>query len=584
MRIPQNRHYGEGRNPCFIITLFIVWIAAFVAMTAGSAHAAEKPDLSHFSAWPILHEGRIKTVESFANAVFYKISGDTGHENLDATQWLAVSLFDPTISVTLPVIEIKRSPILGITERTYVSMNQAMELLAPHQDMLIALEAKDPATLSAPQKDMLKTYEAVSIYNQIIQSFSAVLPLKGQDTNYRNGGGTRAQRALIAAGGADNMMVRFIPQDNPSMPMISLWQAVLDNTETPIINDIETMAAAWNNGDYTAWTMQSETIKTTLQNTVDVSWQFELEHIYVTTQPMLWVMGLYVLGAILILARQQTPSPLPLPEGEGNKAGLFSKIIHSRMGEGLLSGAFCISLIALVSRSLIMMRPPTGTLYETLLFGAAIIMLVGLCLRKNTLFLGVCALSAAFILFISRGFIQGESLNVLVSVLKTNFWLSTHVTCIIIGYAFCVMAAMAAHVYLFNNAVTLEKLLVPLTLAALLFTSVGTLLGGIWADQSWGRFWGWDPKENGALLIVLWLAWILHGRISGHFRKIGFAAALGLTNIMVALTWFGVNLLGVGLHSYGFISGIAWGLGSFIAIQIIAITALYFYARKKHHV
>ena len=120
-----------------------------------------------------------------------------------------------------------------------------------------------------------------------------------------------------------------------------------------------------------------------------------------------------------------------------------------------------------------------------------------------------------------------------------------------------------------------------LAICALLFTSVGTLLGGIWADQSWGRFWGWDPKENGALLIVLWLIWVLHGRLSGHFKLRGFATALALTNIMVALTWFGVNLLGVGLHSYGFISGIAYGLGGFIIAQITVVAGLYFYNWKN---
>jgi ABC-type transport system involved in cytochrome c biogenesis permease subunit len=141
------------------------------------------------------------------------------------------------------------------------------------------------------------------------------------------------------------------------------------------------------------------------------------------------------------------------------------------------------------------------------------------------------------------------------------------------------MAAMTGHLYLLKPSDALRHLLMPITLFALLFTAVGTLLGGIWADQSWGRFWGWDPKENGALLIVLWLIWIIHGRISHHFTLTGFAAALGLTNIMVALTWFGVNLLGVGLHSYGFISGVAYGLIAFCTAQTIIIFGLYWRRR-----
>jgi ABC-type transport system involved in cytochrome c biogenesis permease subunit len=197
------------------------------------------------------------------------------------------------------------------------------------------------------------------------------------------------------------------------------------------------------------------------------------------------------------------------------------------------------------------------------------------------LFLCLCALTSAFLLFVSRGFIQGDSLNVLAAVLNTNFWLSTHVTTIIVGYGFCVMAAVVAHALLINDRLPIKSLALPLSLAALLFTSVGTLLGGIWADQSWGRFWGWDPKENGALLIILWLAWIMHGRISGHFQNRAFYAMLALTNITVAVTWFGVNLLGIGLHSYGFISGIAWGLCLFIVAQLAVVAVLYYLPRVR---
>jgi len=118
-------------------------------------------------------------------------------------------------------------------------------------------------------------------------------------------------------------------------------------------------------------------------------------------------------------------------------------------------------------------------------------------------------------------------------------------------------------------------------LVALLLTSVGTVLGGIWADQSWGRFWGWDPKENGALLIVLWLIWIQHGRQSGHIRPLAYVAGMAALNIIVALAWFGVNLLGVGLHSYGFTSGIASGLALFCIAETMIILLLWFLIRKQ---
>jgi ABC-type transport system involved in cytochrome c biogenesis permease subunit len=106
---------------------------------------------------------------------------------------------------------------------------------------------------------------------------------------------------------------------------------------------------------------------------------------------------------------------------------------------------------------------------------------------------------------------------------------------------------------------------------ALLFSFVGTVLGGIWADQSWGRFWGWDPKENGALLIVLWNAVILHARWAGYAREKGIMAMAIFGNIITSLSWFGVNMLGVGLHSYGFTNAAFFWLFLFIGTQLVLI-------------
>jgi len=106
---------------------------------------------------------------------------------------------------------------------------------------------------------------------------------------------------------------------------------------------------------------------------------------------------------------------------------------------------------------------------------------------------------------------------------------------------------------------------------SLLFSFVGTVLGGIWADQSWGRFWGWDPKENGALLIVLWNAFILHARWGGYARERGIMLMAIFGNIIVSLSWFGVNMLGIGLHSYGFMDSAFWWLLGFSVSQLVLI-------------
>ena len=120
-----------------------------------------------------------------------------------------------------------------------------------------------------------------------------------------------------------------------------------------------------------------------------------------------------------------------------------------------------------------------------------------------------------------------------------------------------------------------------IALFALFFTLFGTILGGIWADQSWGRFWGWDPKENGALLIVMWHIIMLHLRITGLVKPMGFALGMVLNNIIVILAWFGVNLLNVGQHSYGFVAGIAINISLFIIFELITGFGSYFWAKNR---
>lgn len=104
---------------------------------------------------------------------------------------------------------------------------------------------------------------------------------------------------------------------------------------------------------------------------------------------------------------------------------------------------------------------------------------------------------------------------------------------------------------------------------ALLLSFVGTVLGGIWADQSWGRFWGWDPKENGAALVVLLNAIILHARWGGLVRTRGIMVLAVAGNIVTAWSWFGTNMLGVGLHSYGFMDSAAMLLIGFVISQFL---------------
>ena len=249
---------------------------------------------------------------------------------------------------------------------------------------------------------------------------------------------------------------------------------------------------------------------------------------------------------------------------------------------------FLYHLSAIIMRITILERPPISTLYESIIFVGLIAVLFAIILeliKKDGLYLFIGSIVGIILHYISFGYAaDGDTFGVLIAVLNSNFWLSTHVTTIAIGYGVTLIAGLAGHIYLIkanwnpNNKKELKIIynnMVALTFIALFFTMFGTILGGIWGDQSWGRFWGWDPKENGALLIVMWLLMMVHLRLSGMVKGAGYALGLVLVNITVALAWFGVNLLSVGLHSYGFTDGAAINLFAFILFEFLFGIMLY---------
>jgi ABC-type transport system involved in cytochrome c biogenesis permease subunit len=179
--------------------------------------------------------------------------------------------------------------------------------------------------------------------------------------------------------------------------------------------------------------------------------------------------------------------------------------------------------------------------------------------------------------------LSGDTMVMMREVLDTNFWLATHVVIVTLGYASTFVAGFLAILYVVLGVATrvltpdmgrsLSRMVYGIICFATLFSFVGTVLGGIWADQSWGRFWGWDPKENGALIIVLWNALILHARWGGLVKERGLMNLAIVGNVVTCWSWFGTNLLGIGLHSYGFMSGAFTALLIFIATQAALIAA-----------
>jgi ABC-type transport system involved in cytochrome c biogenesis permease subunit len=230
-------------------------------------------------------------------------------------------------------------------------------------------------------------------------------------------------------------------------------------------------------------------------------------------------------------------------------------------------------------------RPPVTNLYSSAVFvgwGAVALCLVLEYFYKNAIgsvaagVIGFATLLIAHYLSFS-----GDTLEMMQAVLDSNFWLATHVVVVSSGYAATGLAGFLALIYIFRGmftttldkatADTLARMVYGVVCFATLFSFVGTILGGIWADQSWGRFWGWDPKENGALIIVIWNAIILHARWGGMIKQRGLMCLAVGGNIAVGWSWFGTNMLGVGLHSYGFTDSAFLALTSFGISQLVII-------------
>jgi ABC-type transport system involved in cytochrome c biogenesis permease subunit len=270
-------------------------------------------------------------------------------------------------------------------------------------------------------------------------------------------------------------------------------------------------------------------------------------------------------------------------------AGLLAIISWFTLSESLrrsavwlIGLAFLIHTTGLVYRTALQGRPPVTNLYSSAIFIGWGACLLGMILEKfhrNGIGAVVSAGMGFITLIIAQNLaLDGDTMEMMRAVLDTNFWLATHVVAVTTGYASTFVAGFLGLIYITRGVFTrtldattaksLARMIYAIVCFATLFSFVGTVLGGIWADQSWGRFWGWDPKENGALIIVLWNALILHLRWGGMVRERGLANCAVFGNVVTSWSWFGVNMLGIGLHSYGFTDAAFKWLTLFVSSQI----------------
>jgi len=262
-----------------------------------------------------------------------------------------------------------------------------------------------------------------------------------------------------------------------------------------------------------------------------------------------------------------------------------AKKLLSRTAFWLLLFILCVHTTAIIFRIYISGRPPSTNLYSSAFGIAWLCAVLGLILEAvfRLGFGNVVAAVGGFAGLLIAHFLglRGDTFTVMEAVLDTQFWLTLHVITVFAGYAATFAAGLLGILYIILGFFTpilnryASKSLTSMTYGvlcfAIFFSFWGTVLGGLWADDSWGRFWGWDPKENGALLIVVWNVIILHVRWAGVAKDRGLAVLAVGGNIITSWSWFGVNQLGVGLHTYGHTDGVLLALSVFVASQLLII-------------
>lgn len=591
-------------------------------------------DLEGFGQLPVLVNGRLKPLDTVGRSSLLMLQGRQRVSSplerkpyvSSPTEWLLDVLFHPARADTYPVFAIDNTDVLSLVGKTEESIKinypdttrRILALfgfvpsnfrrftyndLAPKLaeiDKQAQLAAQTEAAIQSPfQKAIVDLRDHLILYSRLKQSLVPPESVNALDDYMTFQKGLEAGIAAIrareqkqpfdeAAANATlamgqkfefmaNMgyLLAVAPPENHPDP--NAWKPVgavlLETIQTRQLNATAMayagMAHAWRLSQPEHFNTIVKLYRKTLENRYGERLEkTDIETSFNAAEPFYRSTVLYIiafLGAIF--------------------SWLAGREVLGRSAFLLMTLAWIATTVGIGIRMWLEGRPPVTNLYSSALFvgwGA-----VGLCLILEFVYrnaigsaaggmVGFCTLFIAHYLSLS-----GDTLEMMRAVLDSNFWLATHVVVVTIGYSATYLAGFLALIYVFRGVFTrsldslsadaLNRMVYGIICFATLFSLVGTVLGGIWADQSWGRFWGWDPKENGALIIVLWNGLILHARWGGLVKARGLMGLAIFGNIVTSWSWFGTNMLGVGLHSYGFMDSAFYALVLFAASQLLAI-------------
>ncbi|MBY0406789.1 MAG: cytochrome c biogenesis protein CcsA [Rickettsiales bacterium] len=581
---------------------------------------------------PILHEGRVKPLDSFARALLLAVYGKTSLPDMSAASWLAELLFDAQKSYqrrvfNIPNPEVLNALRLGWRSEHIYSFEELSTAFQTNQSMLHSLAGLEDSQRTPAQQQLWELYFKTLTYIAVSESLSLIQPRfiiedqsfsdrlhlpKGEEltfldllpheteifslvskSEHKEPNQLKEKSLAILAINYTQIsqqrkatIFRIIPPQwqHDGELWTAPWETLLEGHGSPqtaeYMEQWKKLAFAYAHHDLPAWNFtatQSRDMAYQMAGKHASAFHQKLEVLYAQANIFVIALSIYIASFVLLMTALLSHQRI------------FYKVAALVMPVGALLHFTGIGL-----RIVIMNRPPVATLYETTIFVSLIAVVLSLLFerkRKEGTSIIVGAIIGIVLLFISTRYAaDGDTMEMLVAVLNTNFWLATHVVTVTMGYGCSLVAGTLGHIYLINKFMrpkdtvahtNILNTMLAVGLIAVFFALLGTILGGIWADQSWGRFWGWDPKENGALLIVLWLLCLLHGKVSNVLSPLNFASIMALTNVIVALSWFGVNLLGVGLHSYGYTNNIAADLAVFCGVEIAFVIIMRLLLKQK---
>jgi ABC-type transport system involved in cytochrome c biogenesis permease subunit len=592
---------------------FLPWI--IFAIAAGSIAVNWLPrktakgeiDFTKFGKIPVLVGGRVKPLDTVARNSLLIIHGKQelrleGGRRLSAMQWLTDVLFNASVVDQYPVFVVQNAEVLGLfgweqSDRKYFSFAEFMPFLRQIDEQGSQSDKLEAVQRSAYQSGILNLRNGLALYQRLknsiqpegaqnfaaeLQSFESSVPGAAKAAREREMGENFDKAKLNDVAEVIQKYERFSEMAYvlavPPVEKNGDWRSVGDNLLRsvgtgeihPIVSEYAIIGDAYRANDPSLFKqhvnlMANWFAKEQPKATKRASFEFLFNRV----QPFSQSMTLYVLAFLLACASWLGWSR-PL-----NRSAFYILLL-----------ALAIHTFGLVSRMYLQERPPVTNLYSSAIFigwGAVIVSLILERIFRDGIG-AACAGAIGFVTLIIAHHLagSGDTLEMLQAVLDTNIWLATHVVAITTGYSAMFLAGMLAIIYVVRGVFTrslkkqtadsLARMTYGVVCFATLFSFVGTVLGGIWADQSWGRFWGWDPKENGAVLIVLWCAIILHARWGGFIRQRGLMIMAIFGNVVTSFSWFGVNMLGVGLHSYGFMQKAFPWLVGFIVSQLALMT------------